>query len=67
MGDKNSVYVSVGITKKIGQYESLRLDASQNVVLNDGDDKDATWEAAWKEVQDQLENQLKEALKALAK
>lgn len=55
----NTVWVSVGVTKNLGGYESMRIDAGARRVLVDGENRDDVYNALWKEVQDQIEEQLK--------
>ena len=57
------IHVSVGITKNLGNFESLRLEASKEedeAVL--GEDP---WGQLWKEVQDQVEKQLLEVAETI--
>lgn len=54
----NEITVSVGLTKNLGNYESLRIDASARRVLIDGEDRPSAWKSLWDEVQDQIEGQL---------
>lgn len=54
----NEITVSVGLTKNLGNYESLRIDASARKVLVDGENRDDAWKNLWDEVQDQIEGQL---------
>lgn len=54
----NEITVSVGLTKNLGNYESLRIDASARLVLVDGQDRAEAWKGLWDEVQDQIESQL---------
>ena len=58
-GDRDAIWVSVGLTKNLQNYESLRLDAGKKRVLKDGDDVKEVWAELWQEVQDQLEERLK--------
>lgn len=53
----NKISVSIGITKNLQNYESLRLDATVTEEVNDVDDPEA-WAKLWKLVDDQLEAQL---------
>ena len=63
--DNNTIWVSVGLTKNIGNYESLRLDAGASKIIEAGDDRLAVYKEIWQEVQDQIEGQLKEAEEVL--
>jgi hypothetical protein len=55
----------VGITKNLGNYESLRLGARKKVTLKPGDDEEKAWNDLWSDVQSQIENQLREAAKVI--
>jgi len=59
------IKASVGITKNIGNYESVRLDASEERDIVDGEDEKAAWVSLWKAVQDQIEEQLLEVAKVV--
>lgn len=54
----NEITVSIGLTKNLGNYESLRIDASARKVLTDQEDRDGAWSDLWNEVMDQVESQL---------
>lgn len=58
---ENSIGVSVGITKNLGNFNSLKLDAWQTAVLADGEDVKKAYETLWREVKKELEAQLDEA------
>lgn len=64
--DENSIWCSVGITKNLGNYESLRIDAGARVSIAAFADKDEAWKNLWLEVQSQIEEQLLEADRGLA-
>ena len=64
--DENSIWCSVGITKNLGNYESLRIDAGARVSIAPFSDKDEAWKSLWLEVQAQIEEQLLEADRGLA-
>ncbi|MAG73653.1 hypothetical protein CL620_05015 [archaeon] len=53
------IWVSLGITKNLGNYESLRLDAGAEVRTNRVDD-DSEWEHLWEKVDEQIEIKLSE-------
>jgi hypothetical protein len=55
----NEVWVSVGVTKNLGNFESMRIDAGARRIVQDGEVRDSVYEKLWKEVQDQIEDQLK--------
>lgn len=53
----NKITVTIGITKNLGNYESLRLEAQVTETVSDVDDP-AAWNKLWTLVDDQLEAQL---------
>ena len=53
------IWASVGITKNLGNYESLRLDAGARVVCSGIDDENA-WKKLWDSVDSQIESKLQE-------
>jgi len=57
----NTIEAEVGITKNLGNFESLRLGARESYDLSPGEDKVEAWNALWKSIQDQIEAQLLEA------
>jgi len=62
----NSIWCSVGITKNLGNYESLRIDAGARIDIEAFSDKEEAWKNLWTEVQAQIEEQLIEADRGLA-
>lgn len=56
---KVEIWASVGITKNLGNYESLRLDAGARIFASDAEDPKA-WEKLWNAVDEQIESKLKE-------
>ena len=58
------VWVSVGITKNLGNYESARIDAGARIQVDDIEDSEA-WTRAWKTVEDQVEARLLEIAEGL--
>ena len=58
--DSNTIWVSIGLTKNIGNYESLRIDCGARVTLHEGDSRDDTWAKLWDEVDTQLESKVLE-------
>ncbi len=64
--DENVIWCSVGITKNLGNYESLRIDAGARVTVNGPSEKDEAWKNLWAEVQAQIEEQLLEADRGLS-
>jgi hypothetical protein len=57
--NKAEIWASVGITKNLGNYESLRLDAGAKILASNLNDADA-WEKLWNALDEQIESKLKE-------
>ena len=57
--DADVVWVSVGLTKNLGNYESLKRDAGGKRTVKPGEDKNQVWNDLWDEVEKQLEERLK--------
>lgn len=57
--DKAEIWASIGITKNLGNYESLRLDAGAKVMASSLDDQDS-WAKLWNALDEQIEAKLKE-------
>ena len=57
--DKIEIWASLGITKNLGNYESLRLDAGAKTIASSLDDEDA-WKKLWDSIDMQIEARLKE-------
>jgi len=53
------IWASIGVTKNLGNYESLRLDAGARVKASSADD-DSAWQALWNAVDEQIEAKLQE-------
>lgn len=53
------IWASIGVTKNLGNYESLRLDAGARVKASSEDDESA-WQSLWKAVDEQIEAKLRE-------
>ena len=64
--NSNSIWCSVGITKNLGNYESLRIDAGARIDVEPFADKQEVWKDLWTEIQAQIEEQLLEADRGLA-
>lgn len=64
--DQNVIWCSVGITKNLGNYESLRIDAGARYTVDFQTDKEEAWKNLWAEVQAQIEEQLIEADRGLS-
>jgi len=56
---KSEIWASIGITKNLGNYESLRLDAGAKVMATSPEDQDA-WTRLWQSIDDQIEAKLRE-------
>jgi hypothetical protein len=57
--DGNHIWVSIGITKNLGNYESFRIDAGARLV---GDPQDSDlWAQLWTKVEEEVESKLVEA------
>lgn len=59
MSRKGTINVTVGLTRNLGNYQSLRIDAGLTV---DSDDvlSDEEWKLAWEKVEAEVENRLSE-------
>lgn len=57
--EKVEIWASLGITKNLGNYESLRLDAGAKTMAPSLDDEDA-WKKLWEAIDSQIESKLKE-------
>lgn len=53
------IWASLGITKNLGNYESLRLDAGARTHAASLDDKEA-WAKLWDSIDSQIEAKLQE-------
>lgn len=53
------IWVSLGITKNLGNYESLRLDAGARAKASSVDDPEA-WAKLWESIDSQIEAKLQE-------
>jgi hypothetical protein len=59
LNDKAEIWASIGITKNLGNYESLRLDAGGKILADDLNDPDA-WQKLWNSLDEQIESKLRE-------
>ena len=57
--DKVEIWASLGITKNLGNYESLRLDAGAKTMAVSLEDEKA-WKKLWDAIDMQIEAKLKE-------
>jgi hypothetical protein len=55
----------LGITKNAGNYESIRIDAGAELVVDDITDPDS-WKALWDEIDSQVEAKLLEVNQAIS-
>ena len=53
------IWASLGITKNLGNYESLRLDAGARTQASSLDDQEA-WAKLWESIDSQIEAKLQE-------
>lgn len=53
------IWASIGVTKNLGNYESLRLDAGARVKAPSENDEQA-WANLWNAVDEQIEAKLRE-------
>ena len=53
------IWASIGITKNLGNYESLRLDAGARTIAKTLEDADA-WAKLWESIDAQIEAKLQE-------
>jgi hypothetical protein len=56
---KVEIWASIGITKNLGNYESLRLDAGARTTASSLNDSDA-WAELWGSIDSQIEAKLQE-------
>lgn len=61
MSNQNEIeiWASIGITKNLGNYESLRLDAGARTKASSIDDESA-WKKLWESIDAQIETKLLE-------
>lgn len=62
MSEKNNeveIWASIGITKNLGNYESLRLDAGAKCKASSLEDEEA-WGRLWNSIDSQIEAKLQE-------
>lgn len=59
--DNNTIeiWASIGITKNLGNYESLRLDAGAKITAKISDEEES-WGKLWQSIDDQIESKLRE-------
>lgn len=57
--NKAEIWASIGITKNLGNYESLRLDAGAKIHTQDVDNS-KSWEDLWELIDSQIEAKLRE-------
>lgn len=54
------IMVSVGVTRNLGDFNSLRLDVQRRTELKPGETSEEAYDRAWAEVEAELEEQLAE-------
>ena len=59
MQNEVEIWASIGITKNLGNYESLRLDAGARIKASSENDEQA-WANLWSAVDEQIEAKLRE-------
>jgi len=59
MQSEVEIWASIGITKNLGNYESLRLDAGARIKASSENDEEA-WANLWSAVDEQIEAKLRE-------
>jgi len=64
--DKVEIWASIGITKNLGNYESLRLDAGAKTMASSLEDEGA-WKKLWDSIDSQIEARLQELDNGTAK
>lgn len=64
--NKVEIWASIGITKNLGNYESLRLDAGARITASSADDQ-SSWDNLWAAVDAQIEAKLQELDRESAK
>lgn len=57
--NKAEIWASIGITKNLGNYESLRLDAGAKIIASNLEDEES-WAKLWNSLDEQIESKLKE-------
>ena len=57
--NKVEIWASIGITKNLGNYESLRLDAGAKTMASSLEDESA-WAKLWESIDAQIEAKLQE-------
>jgi hypothetical protein len=64
MSDVNAkadrITVMVGVTRNLGDYNNVKLDASWETSVLSGEDVEATFQRAWEKVEKQVEDKLGE-------
>jgi len=63
--ESSKVWVSIGVTKNLGNYESFRLDAGAQSANEDPLD-DEVWNKLWAKVEAEIEKKLNEANQELS-
>lgn len=56
----DEITVNVGVTKNLGNFNNVKLDASFRTSIREGEDEDAAFERAWGVVEKEIETRLAE-------
>jgi len=64
---RNEVWVSVGLTLNLGNYESARLDAGMSVPIEEGETENQAFKRGWDKVLAEIEGQAIEVKGKLGK
>lgn len=59
--NKNVVGVSLGLTRNLGNFNSLRIDAWASEEVPDGADREEIFDKLWQQVDDEISEKLEEA------
>ena len=59
--DSEKIGASMGVTKNLGNFNSVRVDAWASREVKVGADREALWAEIWAEIEGQLEAQLDES------
>lgn len=60
------ITISKGVTISVGQFESIRCDASLKIALDEDDDTDVAFSTGYDMCDEQLNNQIKAAQSVIA-
>jgi hypothetical protein len=54
----NAVWVALGVTKNLGNYENVKIDAGIRLVIDPSESVSETYERAWSAVEEEVERQI---------